>query len=79
MRYAQVPRRQVGMVPASLAPVLFQPMAAEDVANAVVAVAVGPPINGVVEVAWRRTLGDCSPSASRGHRYIVIYIDSLIY
>jgi uncharacterized protein YbjT (DUF2867 family) len=32
-------------------PVLFQPMAADDVASAVVAVAVGQPIDGVVEVA----------------------------
>jgi len=34
-----------------LAPVLIQPMAAEDVAGAVAAVAVGPPVNGIVEVA----------------------------
>jgi uncharacterized protein YbjT (DUF2867 family) len=34
-----------------LAPVLFQPMAAEDVATAVGRVAVGPPLNGIVEVA----------------------------
>ncbi|MGH7625770.1 MAG: SDR family oxidoreductase [Gemmatimonadaceae bacterium] len=32
-------------------PVLFQPMAAEDVANAVCKVAEGAPLNGVVEVA----------------------------
>lgn len=32
-------------------PVLFQPMAADDVASAVAAVAVGQPIDGVVEVA----------------------------
>ena len=32
-------------------PVLFQPMAAEDVASAVARVAVGAPLNGVVEVA----------------------------
>jgi len=31
-------------------PVLFQPMAAEDVANAVAGVTVGAPLNGVVEV-----------------------------
>jgi uncharacterized protein YbjT (DUF2867 family) len=31
--------------------VLFQPMAADDVATAVVRVAVGPPLNGTVEVA----------------------------
>jgi uncharacterized protein YbjT (DUF2867 family) len=34
-----------------LAPVLIQPMAAEDVAIAVGRVAVGPPVNGIVEVA----------------------------
>ena len=34
-----------------LAPVLIQPMAAEDVASAVADVAVGPPVNGIVEVA----------------------------
>jgi uncharacterized protein YbjT (DUF2867 family) len=33
-----------------LAPVLIQPMAAEDVATEVVKVAVGPPINGIVEI-----------------------------
>jgi len=34
-----------------LAPVLIQPMAAEDVATEVARVAVGPPLNGIVEVA----------------------------
>ena len=34
-----------------LAPALIQPMAAEDVASAVARVAVGPPVNGIVEVA----------------------------
>jgi uncharacterized protein YbjT (DUF2867 family) len=34
-----------------VAPVLFQPMAAEDVAEAVARAAVGPPVNGVVEIA----------------------------
>jgi uncharacterized protein YbjT (DUF2867 family) len=34
-----------------LAPVLIQPMAAEDVAAAVGKTAVGPPVNGIVEVA----------------------------
>jgi uncharacterized protein YbjT (DUF2867 family) len=34
-----------------LAPVLIQPMAADDVAGAVGQVAVGPPVNGIVEVA----------------------------
>jgi uncharacterized protein YbjT (DUF2867 family) len=32
-------------------PVLFQPMAAEDVATGVARVAVGPPANGIVEIA----------------------------
>jgi uncharacterized protein YbjT (DUF2867 family) len=31
-------------------PVLFQPMAADDVASAMVRVAVGPPVNGTVEI-----------------------------
>jgi uncharacterized protein YbjT (DUF2867 family) len=34
-----------------LAPVLIQPMAADDVASAVARVSVGPPLNGIVEVA----------------------------
>jgi uncharacterized protein YbjT (DUF2867 family) len=34
-----------------LAPVLFQPMAADDVASAIARIAVGPPVNGVVEIA----------------------------
>jgi uncharacterized protein YbjT (DUF2867 family) len=34
-----------------LPPALFQPMAADDVASAVAQVAVGPPLNGIVEVA----------------------------
>ena len=34
-----------------LPPVFFQPMAADDVATAVGRVAVGPPVNGIVEVA----------------------------
>ncbi len=34
-----------------LPPVLFQPMAAEDVASGVARVAVGPPTNGIVEIA----------------------------
>jgi uncharacterized protein YbjT (DUF2867 family) len=34
-----------------LAPVLFQPVAADDVANAVARVSVGTPVNGIVEVA----------------------------
>jgi uncharacterized protein YbjT (DUF2867 family) len=34
-----------------LPPALFQPMAANDVASAVARVAVGPPLNGIVEVA----------------------------
>jgi uncharacterized protein YbjT (DUF2867 family) len=34
-----------------LPPVLFQPMAADDVASGVAMVAVGPPVNGIVEIA----------------------------
>ena len=34
-----------------IAPVLFQPMAAADVADAVAAIAVGAPLNGIVEIA----------------------------
>jgi uncharacterized protein YbjT (DUF2867 family) len=34
-----------------IAPVLFQPIAAEDVANAVARVAVSAPVNGIVEIA----------------------------
>ncbi len=34
-----------------LAPVLFQPMAADDVASGVGRIAVGPPVNGTVEIA----------------------------
>src|SRR5213079_539938 len=34
-----------------LPPVLFQPMAADDVASAVGRIAVGPPVNGTVEIA----------------------------
>ena len=33
-----------------LPPVLFQPMAADDVARAVGRIAVGPPVNGIVEI-----------------------------
>jgi len=33
-----------------LPPVLFQPMAADDVASAVGTIAVGPPVNGIVEI-----------------------------
>jgi uncharacterized protein YbjT (DUF2867 family) len=33
-----------------LPPVLFQPMAADDVASAVAMIAVGPPVNGTVEI-----------------------------
>ena len=33
-----------------LPPVLFQPMAADDVASGVVKIAVGPPVNGIVEI-----------------------------
>jgi uncharacterized protein YbjT (DUF2867 family) len=34
-----------------LPPVLFQPMAADDVASGVGRIAVGPPVNGIVEIA----------------------------
>jgi uncharacterized protein YbjT (DUF2867 family) len=34
-----------------LPPVLFQPMAADDVASGVARVAAGPPVNGIVEIA----------------------------
>ena len=34
-----------------LAPVLIQPMAADDVATAVAEIAVGPPVGGIVEIA----------------------------
>ena len=34
-----------------LAPVLFQPMAADDVATGISRIAVGPPANGIVEIA----------------------------
>jgi len=34
-----------------LPPVLFQPMAADDVASGVAKIAVGPPVNGIVEIA----------------------------
>ena len=34
-----------------LPPVLFQPMAADDVASAVARIAVAPPVNGIVEIA----------------------------
>jgi uncharacterized protein YbjT (DUF2867 family) len=34
-----------------LPPVLFQPMAADDVATAIGRIAVGPPVNGMVEIA----------------------------
>jgi uncharacterized protein YbjT (DUF2867 family) len=34
-----------------LPPVLFQPMAADDVASGVARIALGPPVNGIVEIA----------------------------
>jgi uncharacterized protein YbjT (DUF2867 family) len=34
-----------------LPPVLFQPMAADDVASGVASIAVGPPVNGIIEIA----------------------------
>jgi uncharacterized protein YbjT (DUF2867 family) len=45
-----------------LAPVLFQPMAADDVADAVASVAEGPPLNGTVEVA--------GPDRFRFHEFV---------
>jgi len=39
-----------------LAPVFFQPIAADDVASAVCRIAVGSPVNGIVEVAGPQTL-----------------------
>jgi len=41
----------------NLSPALIQPMAADDVASAVGRIAVGPPINGVVEVAGPEQFG----------------------
>jgi uncharacterized protein YbjT (DUF2867 family) len=41
----------VGGGKVDLPPVLFQPMAADDVASGVARVAVGPPINGIIEIA----------------------------
>jgi uncharacterized protein YbjT (DUF2867 family) len=38
-----------------LPPVLFQPMAADDVASAVGRIAVGPPLNGTVEIGGRNS------------------------
>ncbi len=52
-----------------LAPALVQPMAAEDVANAVVRVALGTPVNGVVEVA--------GPEPFRLDELIRRYLDAL--
>src|SRR5512134_891486 len=52
-----VPRIADGMTVGSevrVPPVLFQPMAAEDVARAVAKVSVGTPVNGVVEVGGPR-------------------------
>jgi uncharacterized protein YbjT (DUF2867 family) len=50
-----------------LAHVLIQPMAAEDVASAVAEVTVGPPVNGIIEVAGRQQfhLDDLVRSALR--------------
>jgi hypothetical protein len=53
-------------MPVRLAPVLVQPMAAEDVATAVAKVAVGAPVNGIIEVggqssfAWTTSSADIS-------------------
>ena len=51
-----------------LAPVLIQPMAAEDVATAVAKVAVGAPLNGIVEVAAPRSFAWTSSSADTSLR-----------
>jgi uncharacterized protein YbjT (DUF2867 family) len=40
-----------------LPPVLFQPMAADDVASAVGSIAVGPPVNGTVEIGGPEQFG----------------------
>jgi len=42
---------------ARVSPALFQPIAAEDVADALVDVALAPPVNGIVEVAGPEALG----------------------
>ena len=54
-----------------LAPVLIQPMAAEDVASAVAEVTVGPPVNGIIEVAGPQQfhLDDLVRSALRERHY----------
>jgi uncharacterized protein YbjT (DUF2867 family) len=52
-----------------LAPVLIQPMAAEDVAAAVARVAVGPPVNGIIEVA--------GPEQFRLDELVRRYLDAL--
>jgi uncharacterized protein YbjT (DUF2867 family) len=38
-----------------LPPVFFQPMAADDVASGVGRIAVGPPVNGIVEIGGRNS------------------------
>src|SRR3712207_8980640 len=52
-----------------LAPVLIQPMAAEDVASAVGRIPVGSPVNGIVEVAGAQQfrLAELIPKIGKGH------------
>jgi len=48
-----------------LPPVLFQPMAADDVASEVGRIAVGPPVNSIVEIGHGSA---CLPQANEGFR-----------
>jgi uncharacterized protein YbjT (DUF2867 family) len=53
-----------------LPPVLFQPMAADDVATGVARIAVGPRVNGIVEIGERLGLLDqLRYPRHRGHRF----------
>src|SRR5256885_6671539 len=45
------PRSTLFPYPTLFRSVLFQPMAADDIASAVGGIAVGPPVNGTVEIA----------------------------
>lgn len=65
-------------------PALIQPMAAVDVANAVVQVAVGTPLNGIVEVAGpqRFTFEDFIRKGLSAHsdsREVVVDVDALYF
>ena len=67
-----------------LAPVLIQPMAAEDVATEVTRVAVGPPVNGIVEIGgpeqFRLNEIVGQYLAARGdRRSVIVDPDSLYY